>query len=55
MVFLDRYNWPIERIKGRPITNLIRLLLHARRIVRGSWDGYGLRPWLEAIDDEGGG
>jgi len=28
MVFRDRYGWPVERIKGRPITNFIRLLLH---------------------------
>ncbi len=33
-VFLDRYGWPVERIQGRPFTNLIRLLLHTRGIKR---------------------
>ena len=28
MKLRDRYGWPVERIKGRPITNAIRLLLH---------------------------
>ena len=27
-VMRDRNGWPVERIKGRPITNCIRLLLH---------------------------
>ncbi len=35
--FLDRDGWPVERIKGRPITNLIRLVLHARRYDK--WGG----------------
>ena len=26
--FRDRYGWPVERIVGRPITNVIRLILH---------------------------
>jgi len=26
--FRDRYGWPVERIIGRPITNIIRLILH---------------------------
>ena len=30
--FLDKNGWPIERIKGRPITNFIRILLHTRKI-----------------------
>lgn len=28
MTSRDKYGWPVERIKGRPITNFIRLLLH---------------------------
>ena len=35
--FLDKYGYPVERIKGRPIINLIRLSLHTRRIKRGQW------------------
>lgn len=40
MVCLDSYGWPVETIKGRPFINLLRLLIHTRRIVRGRWDGY---------------
>ncbi len=28
MTFIDKDGWPVETIKGRPITNLIRILLH---------------------------
>jgi hypothetical protein len=28
MIFRDKYGWPVERIIGKPITNLVRLLLH---------------------------
>jgi hypothetical protein len=28
MIIRDKYGWPVERIKGRPITNFIRLILH---------------------------
>jgi hypothetical protein len=34
LVFVGRDGWPVERIKGWPITNAIRLLRHARRVVR---------------------
>ncbi len=27
MNFRDKWGWPIERIKGRPIVNFIRILL----------------------------
>lgn len=40
MVFLDKYGWPVEKIKGRKFTNIIRLLLWTRKIKRGRWDGY---------------
>lgn len=26
MIFRDKYGWPIERIKGRPFTNFMRIL-----------------------------
>lgn len=32
LYFLDRLGWPVEMINGRPITNLVRLLLHTRRV-----------------------
>lgn len=44
MQFLDKHDWPVERIRGRPITNLIRLLIHTRKIRRGKW-----RPTATAI------
>jgi len=28
MTIKDHYGWPVERIIGRPITNIIRLILH---------------------------
>jgi hypothetical protein len=28
MKLRDKYGWPVERIKGRPITNIIRLIIH---------------------------
>lgn len=28
MKIRDKYGYPIERFKGRPITNLIRYLIH---------------------------
>lgn len=31
-VLVDRLGWPVVQIKGRPITNLIRLALHARKL-----------------------
>lgn len=33
----DRWGWPVERIKGKPITNFIRLVLHTnlRRTIVG--------------------
>lgn len=32
---LDKHGWPVERVKGRPIMNALRILLHTRRI--GRW------------------
>ena len=37
MQFLDSLGWPVERIKDRPITNIIRLLIHTRKIKRGTF------------------
>lgn len=37
MQFLDKYNYPVVRIKNRPILNLFRLVLHTRKIKRGRW------------------
>lgn len=33
MVFLDKYDYPVETIKGRWVQNFIRRLIHTRRIV----------------------
>ncbi len=40
MVFMDKYGWPIERVKGRHVINFIRTLLHTCKIKLGRWDGY---------------
>lgn len=34
LYFLDSMGWPVETFARRPITNLIRLLLHTRKITR---------------------
>lgn len=35
ILFLEwKYNFPIESVKGRPISNFIRKLIHTRRIMR---------------------
>jgi hypothetical protein len=36
LIPLDKYGWPVERFRKRPITNAIRLMLHTRRIVTGA-------------------
>lgn len=43
--FLDKYGWPVETIKGRPITNFIRLLLHTRKITT-TWKVKNV-PWVK--------
>ena len=32
--FCDKDGWPVERVKGRPILNFLRLLIHTRKIRR---------------------
>jgi hypothetical protein len=34
MIFLDKYGWPVETFKGRPVLNFLRRLIHTRKIVR---------------------
>lgn len=44
LIWVDKGGWPVTYFKGRPITNFIRWMLHAKR--RAWWfrvDG-GLRP-----------
>jgi len=36
--FCDKHGWPVERVKGRPILNFLRLLIHTRKI-RRRFDG----------------
>jgi len=33
LVFLDRLGWPVEGVKGKPILNFLRLLIHTRSII----------------------
>ena len=37
MQYLDKHGWPVERVKGRWFQNFIRLLIHTRKIKRGSF------------------
>jgi hypothetical protein len=32
IVFLDKYGWPVEVIKGKWLTNFIRRVIHTRNI-----------------------
>jgi hypothetical protein len=32
-ILRDKDGWPVERIKGRPITNLLRIILHTSWLV----------------------
>jgi len=33
--FCDKWGWPVTKIKGKPITNLIRKIIHTRKIRLG--------------------
>lgn len=50
MILRDKWGWPVERIKGRPIQNFIRDLLHV-----SLWKTWKMRkePWpkTEPSDD----
>lgn len=35
LVYLDKYGWPVERVKGRWFLNFIRLLIHTDKIIPG--------------------
>jgi len=34
LVYVGRDGWPVERIKGRPIISLIRVILFTKKVVR---------------------
>ena len=38
MIYLDKYGWPVERVKGRWFFNLLRLFIHTRQIKRGRFE-----------------
>lgn len=44
MQFLDKYGWPVVKIKGRPVVNLIRLLLHTRKVKLGKFEPPKFEP-----------
>lgn len=54
MVFLDSLGWPVERIKGRPVLNALRLLIHTRKIVR-TWKPPRPSNRYESQEDNGNG
>jgi len=37
MQFLDKYGWPVERIKGKYVLNFFRLIIHTRCIKFGKF------------------
>ncbi len=42
MVFLDYYGYPVEQAKRHWLRNILRRLIHTRRICLGYWDGFGV-------------
>ena len=37
ITILDKHGWPVERVRGRPIQNALRMLIHGRRLALGKW------------------
>jgi len=37
MQYLDKLGWPVERVKRKWFFNFIRLLIHTRKIKKGSF------------------
>ena len=33
MIVVDKYGWPVEQVKGRPVHNFLRILIHGRKVV----------------------
>lgn len=33
MKFIDKYGFPVERIIGRPFINILRIILHTKKII----------------------
>ena len=61
MIWLDKYGWPVEFVKGRPVLNFFRWLFIGRTAKsiqqRGRWrrtkDGTGLTDTSSAAGDSG--
>ena len=34
LTFLDKYGYPVERVRGRWFFNFLRILIHTKRIAR---------------------
>ena len=47
MYFLDKYGWPVECFKGRWVLNILRLIVHTRRI---SWRCKNIERYWERMD-----
>lgn len=44
LVPLDRLGWPVEFVRGRPMLNMLRFVIHARAVItRTEWR----RRWQE--------
>lgn len=40
MIYLDKNGWPVEVIKNKKIKNFFRLLIHTRKVKRGTQVDY---------------
>lgn len=50
---LDKYGWPVETIRGRPLLNALRLLIHTRRIARWKQPTIAMDPSVATPTTEG--
>lgn len=46
MQYLDKLGWPVVTVKGRPIFNFLRLLIHTKKIKRGR---FSIKEKLDSI------
>lgn len=47
MLVLDKYGFPVEKIKGHPVVNFIRMVIHGRKIW-GSIRDWNDLDWLRS-------
>lgn len=49
LTFIDKHGWPVECVIGRPFLNLVRRLIHTRKIYFGTYDEYRKERSLKSV------